>query len=227
MINILLVDDDDLVRCGIRMLLDKFCEIKIIGEAANGERAIQLARDLKPDVVVMDLKMPGIGGLEATRKILQIEANIKVIIVTSCTDEPIPSCLMRAGAMGYVTKTTDADELAMAIHKAHSGQPYITPIIAQQMALRRSTNDSAGSMIDKLSQREMQVMWMVIRGSQVNDIAARLNLSPKTINTYRYRMFEKLAIKNNVELTHLALKHGMIDHDMQIENAAAKQEEVE
>jgi two-component system invasion response regulator UvrY len=133
---------------------------------------------------------------------------------------------MHAGAMGYVTKTTNANELAGAIHKAHSGQPYITPVIAQQMALHRTCNKPAGSMIDKLSQREIQVMWMVIRGSQVNDIAARLNLSPKTINTYRYRMFEKLAIKNNVELTHLALKHGMIDHDMQIENAAARQDEL-
>jgi len=211
-INVLIVDDHNLMRLGIKRLLANTTDIKVVGEAASGEAALRLTREIKPDVVLMDLKMPGIGGLEATHKLLRINPNIKVIAVTSCDEEPFPYRLVRAGAAGYLTKTADLDELVMAIRKVHAGHAYITPEIAQQMALRQ-VSDAAKSPFAELSERELQVMWMITRGHKVQDIADKLCLSSKTVNTYRYRLFEKLQVKNDVELTHLALRYGMLDGD--------------
>lgn len=212
MINVLIVDDHDLVRLGIKKLLANVTDIHIIGEAATGELAIKMARDLKPHVVLMDLKMPGIGGLEATHKLLRVNPNIKVIAVTACDEQPFPLRFVRAGAAGYITKTASLDELVAAIHKVAAGQHYITPEIAQQLALQQ-VSDAAKSPFAELSERELQVMWMITRGHKATEIATRLCLSPKTINTYRYRLFEKLKVKNDVELTHLAMRYGMLEAD--------------
>lgn len=211
MINVMLVDDHNLVRTAIKMLLDNVGNVKIIAEAACGEEAIKLARKITPDIVLMDLKMPGIGGLEATRRLLSINPKTKVIAVTSCDEEgSIPYHFIRIGGVGYVTKTANSEEFITAIQKVHSGQSYITAEIAQRMALHQANNKSE-SPFAKLSKREMQIMWMVIRGGSVQEIADKLFLSPKTINTYRYRTFEKLNIKNNVELVHLAFQYKLID----------------
>lgn len=216
MINVLIVDDHELVRLGIRKLLAGASDIKIVGEADSGESAVRMVRDAKPDVkpevILMDLKMPGIGGLEATHKLLRVNPNLKVLVVTSCDEEPFPYRLVRAGAAGYVTKNANVDELVMAIRKVHAGHPYITPEIAQQMALRQ-VSDAAKSPFAELSERELQVMWMITHGHRVQEIADKLCLSPKTVNTYRYRLFEKLNVKNDVELTHLALRYGMLDKE--------------
>lgn len=212
MINVLIVDDHDLVRLGIQKLLSTVSDIKVVGEAESGEIAVRLVRELKPDVVLMDLKMPGIGGLEATHKLLRVNPGIKVIVVTSCDEEPFPYRLVRAGAAGYVTKNANIEELVGAIRKVYAGQAYITPEIAQKMALRQ-VSDAAKSPFAELSERELQVMWMITHGNRVQEIASKLCLSPKTVNTYRYRLFEKLNVKNDVELTHLALRYGMLDKD--------------
>jgi len=212
-ISVLIVDDHDLVRIGIRKLLANAEGIKVVGEAATGEMAIHLARDLKPHVVLMDLKMPGIGGLEATHKLLRVNPAIKVIAVTSCDEDPFPARFVRAGATGYITKTANVDELLSAIRKVFAGQPYITPEIAQKMAIRQ-VSDAAKSPFAQLSERELQVMWMVTHGYSVTEVAEKLMLSAKTINTYRYRLFDKLKIKNDVELTHLALRYGMVDKEL-------------
>lgn len=211
-INILLVDDHDLVRLGIKKLLGNIADLKIIGEAGSGELAIQMARELKPDVILMDLKMPGIGGLEATHKLLRTNPSIKVIVVTSCDEDPFPAHLVRAGAMGYIIKTANVEELVTAIRRVHSGHPYITPEIAQQMALQQ-VSDAAKSPFAELSERELQVMWMVTRGNRIAEIAEKLCVSTKTINTYRYRLFKKLNVKSDVELTHLAMRYGVLDRD--------------
>jgi two-component system invasion response regulator UvrY len=211
MINTFLVDDHDLVRLGIRSLLAAFDDIKIIGEAVSGEEAIKLILKLKPDVVLMDLNMPGIGGLEAARRILHINPQIKIIAVTMCTEDVFSCQFMRLGAAGYIAKTADANELVGAIRKVYRGQSYIAPAIAQSMALRQSSDNSAP--FEKLSRRELQIMWMVIRGDSAVNIAERLHLSPKTVNTYRYRLHEKLEIKNDIELTHMALNYGLLDHN--------------
>lgn len=206
----LVVDDHDLVRSGISRLLGDAREINVVGEAASGEDAIRLTRELNPDVVLMDIRMPGIGGLEATRKLVRLNPDIKVIAVTACDDDPYASRLLQAGAAGYMTKGAEVDEMVRAILKVRSGQRYISPEIAQKMALRPY---EAGheSPFEVLSDREMQITIMVVNCHKVQEISDKLCLSPKTVNSYRYRIFEKLNIESDVELTHLAMKHGIVD----------------
>jgi two-component system invasion response regulator UvrY len=209
MIQILLVDDHDLVRAGLKRILEDVKNIKVIGEACSGEEAIQMVRLRKPDVVIMDVNMPGIGGLETTRKIMQIDANIKIIVVTVHVEEPYPTRLLEAGAAGYLTKSCAVDEIVMAIQAVAKGERYVSADIARQVALSMLPGGKR-SLFEKLSQREMQVMLMVTQGQSIQDISDRLCLSPKTVSTYRYRLYEKLAVENDVELTHLAMRHGMI-----------------
>lgn len=205
-----MVDDHDLVRMGISRMLSDVEGLAIIGEASSGEEAVTQARSLKPDVVLMDVRMPGIGGLEATRKILQYDRGIKVIAVTVCEEEPFPSRLMQAGAAGYVTKGAPLDDMVTAIRKVAAGQRYISPDIAQ-ILLTRMYDDNNGGPFDSLSEREMQIALMIVGCEKVQSISEKLHLSPKTVNTYRYRIFEKLNITSDVELTLLAVRHGMID----------------
>lgn len=212
MIRILVVDDHQLVRMGISRLLADVKGIEIIGQAESGEEAIDMVRDLSPDVVLMDVKMPGIGGLEATRRSLRIDPELKIIALSVYDDEPFPSRLMNAGAVGYLTKGTNLDEMVRAIKKVCSGQRYISSDIAQQLALKPFSNDG-GSPFDILSGREMQITLMVINNLRVKEISAALSLSPKTVNSYRYRIFEKVHVKGDVELTKLAIKHGVLDSE--------------
>jgi two-component system, NarL family, invasion response regulator UvrY len=160
--------------------------------------------------VLMDVNMPGIGGLEATRKIIQSHPGLRVIVVTIHVDEPYPTRLLEAGASGYLTKGCAVDEIVDAIQVVHRGERYIGADIARQLALSMLPGGER-SPFDKLSQREMQVMLMVTQGHSIQDISDRLCLSPKTVSTYRYRLYEKLGVDNDVELTHLAMRHGMIE----------------
>lgn len=210
MIKVLLVDDHELVRLGIKRLLQDIHGFKIVGEAGSGEEAVLLAKELMPDVVVMDVQMPGIGGLEATRKMLRHNPDIKILALTVYEDEPYPSRLLQAGASGYITKGCDPEEMIRAIRTIHSGQRYISPGIAQQIAIKRFTKGEE-SPLDILSERELQIMLMITQGQKVQDISKKLCLSPKTVNSYRYRIFEKLAIKSDVELTLMAVRLGMIE----------------
>jgi len=209
MINVMLVDDHDLVRKGIRRLLDDSSGIKVIAEAHDGEQAIRQIRKQKPDVILMDISMPGIGGLEATRKITQVSPDMKVIVVTIHDDEPFPARLLEAGAAGYITKGCDVDEIIQAIQSVYSGNQYITPVVAQKLALS-FVNKRGKSLMDELTQREVQVMLMVVKGDSNREISEKLCLSPKTTSTYRGRLFEKLGVGNDVELTRFAIRHGLI-----------------
>lgn len=211
MIKIFIVDDHDLVRTGISRMLADIAGIKVVGEAASGEEALKLIRDACPDVVLMDAKMPGIGGLEATRKLLRQNADVKVIAVTACGEEPFPSRFLQAGASGYLTKGAGIDEMVKAIRLVHSGQRYISPDIAQQLALKPFRSDAQVSPFDQLSERELQIALMIVNCQKVQEISDKLFLSPKTVNSYRYRLFEKLGINSDVELTLLAVRHGMLD----------------
>lgn len=209
-ITVLLVDDHDLVRAGIKSLLGSVPGIKVIGEATCGEDAVRLVREKKPHVVLMDVRMPGIGGLEATRKLVRAHPETKVIALTVCDEEPFPSKLLQAGAAGYLTKGSDLEEMIQAIHAVHSGQRYISPEVAQQLAFKH-LSDEGQSPFDVLSEREMQVLLMITSGQKVQNISDKLCLSPKTVNSYRYRIFDKLRVHSDVELTHLALRHGLLD----------------
>lgn len=210
MIKVLLVDDHELIRTGISRMLADFDKINVVGEAATGEEAVAMSRELRPHVVLMDANMPGIGGLEATRRLVRYDPDIKVIAVTIHQEEPYPTKFMQAGAAGYVTKGVDIKEIVNAIRQVNAGKRYITPEIAQQMALKALTPDEE-SPFDILSDREMQVMLMITKGQKVPDISDQLFLSPKTVNSYRYRLFEKLGIENDVELTHMAIRFGVLN----------------
>lgn len=214
MIKVLVVDDHDLVRTGISRMLSDVPGLSVIGEADSGETAVVRARELKPDVILMDVRMPGIGGLEATRKLVQHDKHIKVIAVTVCDEEPFPTRLMQAGAAGYVTKGAALDEMVTAIRQVHAGLRYISPDIAQQLALKQF-NPGGNSPFDCLSEREIQIALMIVNCEKVQSISDKLYLSPKTVNTYRYRIFEKLGITSDVELTLLAVRHGMVDPSRQ------------
>jgi two-component system invasion response regulator UvrY len=209
-IKVLIVDDHELIRTGISRMLADFDKIQVVGEAESGEQAVSIARELRPDVVLMDANMPGIGGLEATRRLIRFDPDIKVIAVTIHNEEPFPTKFLQAGAAGYMTKGADIKEIVKAITQVKTGKRYITPEIAQEMALK-ALNPDENSPFDILSEREMQVMLMITQGQKVQDISDQLFLSPKTVNSYRYRLFEKLKIENDVELTHMAIRFGVIE----------------
>lgn len=209
-IKVFLVDDHELVRTGIRRILEDVRGIKVVGEADSGEDAVKWCRAEQADIVLMDMNMPGIGGLEATKKILRFNPDMKVIVLTIHTENPFPTKVMQAGAAGYLTKGAGPDEMVNAIRMVQSGQRYLSPEIAQQMALSQFTPDSENP-FKELSERELQIMIMITKGEKVTDISEQLNLSPKTVNSYRYRLFSKLNISGDVELTHLAIRHGILD----------------
>lgn len=211
MIRVLVVDDHDLVRTGISRMLADVDGLQVIGQAESGEAAIRKARELKPDVVLMDVKMPGIGGLEATRKLLRSYPDIKVIAVTICEEDPFPTRLLQAGAAGYLTKGAALEEMIQAIRMVFAGQRYISPQIAQHLALKAFQPQANGSPFDLLSEREIQIALMIANCQKVQTISDKLCLSPKTVNTYRYRIYEKLTITSDVELALLAVRHGMVD----------------
>lgn len=210
MIKVLIVDDHALVRMGIRRLLDDLPDIDVVAEGENGEQALALVKLHKPDVVLLDMKMPGIDGWEVTRRLKKSNPQVKVIVVTAMYAEPLPTRVLQLGAMGYLTKESGAEEMAAAIRKVVKGEKYLSAQIAQNMAIN-SLEAGQDSPFDLLSEREMQVMLMITRGMNVQDIAETLFLSSKTINGYRYRMFDKLGLKNDVELTYLAMKHHVIE----------------
>ena len=214
MIKVLVADDHDLVRTGIVRMLGDIRDVKVVGEANTGEEAVTKARDLLPDVVLMDLRMPGIGGMEATRKIVRQCPDTRVIAVTACEDDPYPARLFKAGALGFVSKGAGMDEVVTAIRAVARGQRYISPQIAQQLALKAVRDEVPALPFQVLSEREMQICMMVVNCEKAQDIANKLHLSPKTVNTYRYRIFEKLHIDSDVELTLLAIRHGMIDPEL-------------
>lgn len=214
-IRVLLVDDHDLIRYGLRRLLEDK-GIEVVDEANSGEQAMDKVRKLKPDVVLMDVSMPGIGGYEATCRISVTHPDSRIIILTAHSDGPLPKRMLEAGAAGFLTKGCPVDTMVDAIRKVNAGQRYIEPSIAQKLAL--SLLPGEGSVLDVLSQRELQVLMMISRGIRASKIAEMLNLSPKTVSTYRSRLHEKLDVSNDVEMMHLAIKHGLLEgHEAKVE----------
>jgi len=199
---------------GLSRILDDIDGFSVVGNGDSGEKALQLVRDLRPDVVIMDVKMPGMGGVEATKRIKLSNSNINIIAVTSCDDDLYPSKLMRAGASAYLTKRAAPDELIEAVNKVVAGKTYMSSEIAQQLALKSSIGTGGpDSPFSALSDRELQVAMMTIRGQKPIEIAEILNVSAKTINSFRYRIFEKFNLSNDVELVLFALKHKVFDVD--------------
>ena len=212
MVKILLVDDHELVRSGIRLILERVAGFVVVAEAKSGEDAIRYCRKDAPDIVLMDVNMPGIGGLEATKQIVRMSENTRVICLSMHTENPIPAKVMQMGASGFITKDAETEEMIRAIHKVAAGQKYVSPDIAQQIAIGKLDFNDANP-FEQLSDRELEITLMLVKGQRVPGIANSLNISAKTVNTYRYRMFEKLDISTDVELTHLALRYKLITSD--------------
>lgn len=216
-IHVLLVDDHELVRTGIQRILQDEKGIVVVGAVASGEEAISFCRSEAPghpqvDVVLMDMNMPGIGGMNATKRVLHYCPEVKVLALSTNFEEPVPTKVMQMGALGFISKNAPSTEMLTAIRTVARNQRYISAEVAQKMALSKVQNSNENP-FDELSEREMQIMLMITRGEKVNDIADKLNVSAKTVNSYRYRMFEKLGINGDVELTHLAIRHKMINLD--------------
>ncbi|MFV2055961.1 MAG: UvrY/SirA/GacA family response regulator transcription factor [Thiohalomonadales bacterium] len=214
MIRVSIVDDHELVRKGILRILSDVPEIEVVAEAGSGEEAVQMVRQHKPDVVLMDVNMPGIGGFEATRKLIQMYPDLKVIVVTIHVDDPFPSRMLQAGAVGYLTKGCAVDEIISAIKEVYSGRRYISADVAQHLALKLMPGGDA-SPFDSLSPRELQVMLMLTQGTKVQEISDKLCLSPKTVSTYRHRLYDKLGVNSDVALTRLAMRYGVVDDAME------------
>lgn len=211
----MLVDDHDLVRTGLKRLINDVDGFQVVAEAASGEEAIhetkeRVAKNKPIDIILMDINMPGIGGLEATKKLLQINPEFKIVGVTMYDDDIFPQRLLKAGAVGYLTKGSDINEMIHAMREVMGGRSYICPDIAQQMALTQMP-EFESSPFESLSERELQVMIMLMDGQKVNAISDKLSLSPKTISTYRHRLYTKLGVNNDMELARIALQHGFID----------------
>lgn len=210
-LNILLVDDHELFRSGIKSILQSRAEFVVADEAGSGEEAIEKVRTSLPDLVLMDVNMPGIGGLEATRRLRRTHPDLPVIAVTVLSEDPFPGKLLDAGARGFLTKGDPAEELFLAIKSVMRGNYHISRNIAQKLALSGFMGKPETSCLATLSPREMQTMVMIAQGKTNTEISDSMFLSPKTTSTFRRRVLEKLNVHNDVELTHLALRYHLVD----------------
>lgn len=208
-IRVFLLDDHALVRAGMRMMLSAETDIEVVGEADAGEVALPMIRKLKPDVVLCDLHLPGISGLEVTERIVKGDYGSKVVVVSVLEDGPIPKRLIEAGASGYVGKGGDAAELLRAVREVARGKRYLANGIAQHLALAGIGGDA--SPFDVLSPRELEVAMLLVQGMRQEDIAKRLSLSAKTVNTHKARLFEKLQIQDTITLARLCSQYGLSD----------------
>ena len=212
MIKILLIDDHQIARFGLRYVLSNVDDFDIVGEGCSGEEAMKQAQALQPDVILMDLKMPGMGGFEATRRILNRSASIKIIIITQFGNAPLPKQLLDAGACGYLLKNSRAEDIIDAIRTVCDGGYSIDPVVAHNIAVTHvKIKGAEQTPIDMLSDRELQVMLMLSDGQTTKEIANSLSLGEKTINTYRYRLYDKLQVHCAVALVRMAIEYGLIE----------------
>lgn len=208
-INVMLVDDHAVVRMGFKMLLESDADIKVIAEAESGEQSIQRYVEHKPDIVVMDITMPGIGGLEAIERILAKDSAARILVLSAHEDSVHPKRVLNAGAMGYLTKRSAAEELIKAIRMVASGKKYLEASVAQQMAIQQLSGDQ--NPVDVLSPREFEVFMALAKGKTTNEIAETLFLSPRTVGTHLYNIKQKLNANNSAEIALIAMRSGLLD----------------
>lgn len=208
-INVMLVDDHAVVRMGFKMLLENSGDIKVIAEAENGEEAIKLYVEHKPNVIVMDITMPGMGGMEAIERILAKDSAAKILVLSAHEDSVHPKRVLNAGAMGYLTKRSAAEELVKAIRAVFGGKKYIEASVAQQMAIQQLSGEE--NPVDVLSEREFEVFMSLAKGKTTNEIAETLFLSPRTVGTHLYNIKQKLNANNSAEIALIAMRSGLID----------------
>ena len=209
MIRVLVVDDHELVRISLRYIFAEYPSIQIVAEAKDGETALKLCREVQPDIVLLDIHLPGLTGFEVTSRLKKMNEGLGIIILTIHESGLFPGRLLEAGASAYLTKGCPATELVDAINTVARGGRHIGASVAQHMALAMLPGVSA-TPFDELSSREMEVMLLLVEGRKMSDIADLMHLSPKTVATYKYRVFEKLDARNYVDMTRMALKYGVV-----------------
>lgn len=208
-IAVMLVDDHAVVRMGFRLLLSGTPDIEVTAEAENGEDALRRCAEGLPDVVVMDLSMPGMGGLEAISRLVAKHAGLRILILSAHEDTIHPKRALKAGAAGYLTKRSAADELIQAIRQVAAGKMYMEASLAQQMAVQQLAADQ--NPVDVLSAREFEVFIALAKGRSVNEIADVLHLSPRTVGTHLYNIKQKLGANNQADIAIAALRAGLMD----------------
>jgi two-component system invasion response regulator UvrY len=208
-IKVMLVDDHAVVRMGFKMLLESASDIKVIAEAENGEQAVKYYMEHHPDVVVMDITMPGIGGLEAIERIMAKDNTALILVLSAHEDSVHPKRVLNAGAMGYLSKRSAAEELIKAIRTVAGRKMYLEANIAQQMAIQQLSGET--SPVDVLSDREFEVFMALAKGETTNEIAKTLCLSPRTVGTHLYNIKQKLNASNSAEIALIAMRSGLID----------------
>jgi two-component system invasion response regulator UvrY len=208
MIRLMIVDDHELLRLGLRQIFSEYHDVEVVAEAAEGESAIRLCREVQPDVVILDITLPGLSGFELTRRLKMGKPAVAVLALSVHDSSPYPERMMEAGASGYVTKGCSVSELLQAVRTVAKGGRHIGSAIAQKMVLSSMDGDHR-TPFDNLSSREMEVLVLLAEGHRLTEIADTMHLSPKTIATYKYRIFEKLETRNDVEATRLAMRYGI------------------
>lgn len=211
MIRVLLADDHSVVRDGLRRLVDGSGDMAVVAEAADGRDAIRKAREVEPDVSVVDISLPGVDGLEVVRQILSTHPNLRILILTMHEEEQYVVRAIGAGAKGYITKRAAAEQLLQAIRKVHSGGRYLGDTASEALAARLAKGGDAASLLDILSDREIQVLRALALGRSNREIAEAYSLSIKTVDTYRSRLLKKLDLRNNAELTRFAIRNRIVE----------------
>jgi two-component system invasion response regulator UvrY len=209
-IKVLLVDDHQLVRQGLKSILNETQDIEVIGDVDSGEAAIEFTGLHHPDVILMDLRMPGIGGLQATQQIAKNHPESHILVVSSCDQEPFPSTLLEAGAMGFLAKGGSNDEMLDAVRSVAAGIKYLSPEMAKAINVNRLDN-ADGSPFNALSDEELRVALMLIAGEKGQIIAEKMYIDPKMVSTYRSRIHTKLQVQTDVGLALLAVRYGLVD----------------
>ncbi len=211
MIKVVLADDHSFIREGIKKVVNSKTDLEVVGEAANGEELLGILEEEIPNIIVLDITMPGESGLELLKHIKKLYPNLPVLILSIHSEERYAIRALKAGAHGYLTKSSISEELIKAIRKITSEKrKYITPKVGEQLASQVGV-DKDNPLHEELSDREFQVLCMIARGRKVTDIARDLSLSPQTIHTYRARIKEKMNLKSNVEMVRYAIEHDLID----------------
>lgn len=212
-IRVMLVDDHAIVRSGLRRLLETHPSIEIVAEADTGEAAYQLYSEVLPNVVLMDISMPGMGGLEASKRILQRNANAGIVIFSMHEAVSFAAQALKAGVKGYVTKTGIADDLLQAVLHVSKGKVFLSPDVAQKVALQTLIGES--NPLQQLTAREFEVFRLLAEGKRIEEIADLLKISQKTVANYYTMIKQKLVVNSPVEMVRLAMKHGLIGNEQQ------------
>ena len=208
-INILLVDDHSVVRMGFKMLIENESDMAVICEAESGEQGITSFKEHKPNVVIMDITMPGMGGLDAIERIIAFDKKAKILVLSAHEDSVHPKRSLSAGALGYLTKRSAAEELIKAIRSVNSGKKYLEPDVAQQMAITQLSGEN--NTVEILSDREFEVFIALAKGKSTNEIADTMCLSPRTVGTHLYNIKQKLNANNSAEIALIAIRSGLLD----------------